>query len=247
MFSSTGNFKADIVFLVDSSLGVTDNNFNVEKLFITRLSEVLNLSPRNSRVAVVLYALYPRLAVRLGILQTPESLSSILDGLTRIEGNRRMDNALEYASKLFDDSRPGVRKIVVMLTAGPQSAGGKPLLKAVEPLGTIGARIYVIAVGNQVNVTELTSVVNRKEDIQRVRSFQRLISNVKPIGDYIMNGKFTFIYAKHSHSTSVVFSISGISSKKCVSNASVLLPAKRQKQQPNPTLRNKPDTNNNPI
>lgn len=178
----------------------------------------------------MLYALYPRIAVRLGILQSPETLSSILEGLTRIEGNRRMDNALELASKLFDDSRPGVRKIVAMLTAGPQSAGGKPLMKAVEPLGTIGARTYVIAVGNQVNMTELASVVNRKEDILRLHSFQRLISNVKPIGDYIMNGEYIFIYANHSNNTSVVFGTSRISIKKCMSNASVLLPTRRQKQ-----------------
>ena len=141
----------------------------------------------------MLYAYNSRLAVRLGILQTPESLSSSLDGLTGLVGLRRMDTALEYASRAFDSSRPDVRKIVVMLTSGPQSRGGNPLYQAVQPLRTIGAETYVVAIGSQVNVPELTSVVKRNEDAFTVPSFDGLISRVKPIADYIINGMFLLL------------------------------------------------------
>ena len=185
-------FKADIVFLLDSSLGVTKDNFKKEKQFISRLSQALNLSPQNSRVAIVLYAYYPRLAIQLGLLQTPETLATVLEGLTRSVGLRRMDRALQRASIAFDKKRPDVRKIVIMLTAGPQTGSGQPLIEAVKPLRTIGAETYVVAIGSQVNVPELRSVVNRNDDVFTVRSFDRLLSNVRVIAEYIINGMFAF-------------------------------------------------------
>lgn len=184
------DFKADIIFLIDSSFGVSTDNYHNEKEFIKSLSAVLNLAPQGSRVAIIPYASYSRLAFRLGILQTPESLGSSLDGLTSLQGPRRMDRALEYASVAFDNMHPEVRKIVVLLTAGQQSRGGKPLGQAVQPLRTINAETYVVAIGSQVSVPELTSVVKRKGDIIRVPSFNQLTSKVNPVADYIINGMF---------------------------------------------------------
>ena len=112
-----------------------------------------------------------------------------------------MDKALEMASTVFDNSRSGVRQIVVVLTAGPQYEGSKPLIRAVERLRAIDVEIYVIAIGTQVKKSEVTPVVNRKEDILEVASFELLSSNVKPIRDHIITGTVTFLYASNrSHS-----------------------------------------------
>ena len=174
---------------------MTRNNFDKEKGFIKDLSAALNLSPLGSRVAIILYASYPRLAIRLGIFETPESLASGLDGLTRITGLRRMDRALEYASVSFDNNRPeSVRKIVVLLTSGQQAGGGKPLADAVQPLKTIDAETYVVAIGSQVSESELRPVVTRKKDIIQVSSFDMLVSNVKPVADHITNGMFRLFH-----------------------------------------------------
>lgn len=187
------NFTADIIFLIDSSFEVSTDNFNKEKEFIKYLSAALNLAPKGSRVGIVTYASYSRL-IRLGILQTPESLGNILDGLTRISGLRRMDRALEMAAVAFDNNRPAEKKIVVLLAAGRQSRGGKPLAQAVRPLRTIGAETFVVAIGSQINEPELTPVVKRKEDIILVPRFDQLTSRVNSVADYIVNGMFTIIY-----------------------------------------------------
>ena len=180
-------FTADIIFLIDSSFGVSKDNFNKEKEFTKDLSAALNLAPKGSRVGIVTYASYSRL-IRLGILQTPESLGNSLDGLTRISGMRRMDRALERASVAFDNNRPEVKKIVVLLTAGRQSRGGKPLAQAVQPLRTIGAGTFVVAIGSQINEPELAPIVKRKQDIILVPRFNQLTSKVKSVAEYIING-----------------------------------------------------------
>ena len=186
------DFTADIIFLIDSSFWVTKDNFNKEKEFVKYLSAALNLGPQGSRVGIVTYAFFSRL-IRLGILQTPESLGNILDGLTRISGRRRMDRALEEASRAFDNNRPLVKKIVVLLTAGRQSFGGKPLAQAVRPLRTIGAETFVVAIGSQISEPELTPIVKRKQDIILVPKFDQLTSKVNPVADYIINGMFTLV------------------------------------------------------
>lgn len=184
------DFRADIIFLIDSSFGVSADNFNKEKEFTKYLSAALNLAPKGSRVGIITYASYSRLAIRLGILQTPESLGNSLDGLTRISGLRRMDRALEYASVAFDNNRPEVKKIVVLLTAGRQSRGGKPLSQAVRPLRTVGAETFIVAIGSQINEPELTSIVKRNQDIILVPRFDQLTSKVNSVADYIINGMF---------------------------------------------------------
>ena len=185
-------FTADIIFLIDSSFGVSADNFNKEKEFIKYLSAALNLAPKGSRVGIVTYASYSRL-IRLGILQTPESLGNVLDGLTRISGLRRMDRALEKASVAFDNNRPLAKKIVVLITAGRQSRGGKPLAQAVRPLRTIGAETFVVAIGSDINEPELTPIVKRKQDITVVPRFDQLTSKVNSVADYIISGMFTIV------------------------------------------------------
>lgn len=105
-----------------------------------------------------------------------------------------MDRALEMAAVAFDNNRPAEKKIVVLLAAGRQSRGGKPLAQAVRPLRTIGAETFVVAIGSQINEPELTPVVKRKEDIILVPRFDQLTSRVNSVADYIVNGMFTIIY-----------------------------------------------------
>lgn len=104
-----------------------------------------------------------------------------------------MDRALEMAAVAFDNNRPAEKKIVVLLAAGRQSRGGKPLAQAVRPLRTIGAETFVVAIGSQINEPELTPVVKRKEDIILVPRFDQLTSRVNSVADYIVNGMFTII------------------------------------------------------
>ena len=137
--------------------------------------------------------------MRLGILETPEALGSSLDGLSRIVGIRRIDRALETSSMVFDDTRPGNEKIVILLTAGRQSPGGKPLKDAVQPLRSIGAKVYVVAIGNRVSVRELIPVVRNSEDVIQVSSFDDLVPKKGAIARHIAdkNGLFDSITLLH--------------------------------------------------
>ena len=180
------DFEADIVFLLDSSFGVSIDDFQTEKEFVKSLSTALNLSPEGSRVAILLYSTYTQIAVRLGILQTPETLGSSLDGLSRLAGIRRIDRALQAASGSFDNSKPGNEKVVVLLAAGRQS-GGKTLKDSVQSLRTIGAKTYVIAIGSQVSLPELTPVVERHNDVIQVPAFDELVPRTDSIANQIAN------------------------------------------------------------
>ena len=114
-----------------------------------------------------------------------------------------MDRALEKAAVAFNN-RLVENKIVVLLTAGRESRGGKPLAQAVRPLRTIGAETFVVAIGSQINELELTPIVRRKEDIILVPRFDQLTSKVNSVADYIINGMFTIVMLCLTFSTYIL-------------------------------------------
>lgn len=179
---------------MDSSSEVDPTSYSKEKEFVADLAETLNLRPNKSRVAVVPYSSYPREAIRFDVFSTPESLRSGLDGLVYFGGKRRIDLALESAARLLTGEKRPVPKIVVLLTAGKQSQerDTKTLDTAVRPLRTLGARTVVIALGAKPDISELSSVADRHDDVIPIPTFDELIPWTQAVGRRIMDSKGTY-------------------------------------------------------
>lgn len=107
----------------------------------------------------------------------------LVDRATPVGGPRRMDKALETASLLLTGSRPHVPKIAFLLTAGRQASASsiKDLQLASQVLRNMGTKTYVIAIGNQVEDQELSTVSENLKDIFKVLSFGGLHSYVMPL------------------------------------------------------------------
>ena len=105
-----------------------------------------------------------------------------------------MDKALRLAVRMFRDHvRPGPRA-VVLFTSGPQNiTESVDLDGAVKQLELLGARIYVIAIGNQVRSHEVRSLVNSSDDVIKIPSFFQLMTELHAIGRHIVltHGKHT--------------------------------------------------------
>ena len=94
---------------------------------------------------------------------------------------RRMDRALEYAAQVLAASVRR-RKIVILLTTGRQSPGGKSLDEAVNPLDRLGAHTFVVAIGQGPANQELLATVDRARDVFTVVSPNELPSRTQRIG-----------------------------------------------------------------
>ena len=96
---------------------------------------------------------------------------------------RRMDLALLRAEQILSQSRG--RKIVILLTAGKQGAGGKTLEEAIKPLREIGAHTYVVGIGRGTDGQEISKIVQRPQDKFKIDSIENLPLHVRQIAKKI--------------------------------------------------------------
>ena len=172
-----------MVFLVDTSSSIGQQNFNQEKRFVTSLARSLNIPSWNSRVAVVSYSETAITLTKLSEQKSKDKFDTVVHKMTLMTGRSRVDKALDSAFSLFSEGRPGVVKIAILLTAGQQSETiDYGLLKSsLQSLIHIGARTFVVAIGNRSDVQELESTVEKPNDMFKVKEFDELQSRVPEI------------------------------------------------------------------
>lgn len=103
----------------------------------------------------------------------------MLTHLLILSGSRRIDKALDFASRLMPGTRRLLPKIVVLLTAGRQQLG-YPFDIEAEKLQNQGAQTYILSIGDKPNVNELRPIVKDDNDVFKVASFDDLQQRVLP-------------------------------------------------------------------
>ena len=115
------NFQgADILFIVDSSAGVSPNNYEMEKELVKNLIKVLNSPQVNSRTAFITYGNTARVVYDLDNDMDAEELQRAIDSAQQMGGGRRTDRALDEGLRIMRNSRGSAPKIVLLITAGRQ-------------------------------------------------------------------------------------------------------------------------------
>lgn len=198
------DFSAEVVFLVDASTTVSPSNFELEKKFVKTASKSLQVSPDKTRAAVITYSDSTENVVELGKYQTLADFEFKVDSARLLRGVRRMDKALESAANTLKKSRPGVPRLVVLLTAGRQIPGSNTLDSAVQPLRNLGAQTFVVAIGNQPDTRELGKAVERPGDLFRVAGYEELPGDANRIV-IILSRR-----ASKAHKTNILTSILSI-------------------------------------
>lgn len=177
--------------MVDSSNPVTNEDYIKEKEFVKSMVNTLNLSPGKTRASLITYGENPRVVVKFDGYRDKQGFNSFVDRAPRQSGRRRIDRALDSVANILRESRSGVPKAVVLLTAGRQTPArdAKALDIAAKPLRDLGAKTYVIAIGREPSRVELLPVVEQPEDIFSVVTYDGLVTRVIPIARIVSHGK----------------------------------------------------------
>ena len=172
-------FKADIVFLVDTSSLVGVLDFRSQKQFVKSMAKSLNVAPENSRAAIVTYGSTSSQPDSSAMHVSLSSFDRAVDGSQYIGGPRRMHYAIDIADALLRTARANVSKVVFLLTGGKQSfLQDVPLLKqSFKTLSASGTDVFVITIGSDHEKRELLPGVRRPEDIFAVTSFETLLQH----------------------------------------------------------------------
>lgn len=191
--ASSKDFTADIVFLVDSSSTVGVQNYDIEKDVIKSLASTFNLGSGRTRAAVVAYGGSARRVLSLTDTQSSENFDREVSNMPFLGGRRRIDNALEEAALLLTEARPNTPKVVILMAAGRHytAAGSRGLDVSSQPLREMGAQIYVVAIGRDIDSRELTVVASLRRNIISSPNFKMLPAQMKRIASAIRSGAGT--------------------------------------------------------
>ncbi|XP_036421837.1 collagen, type XXVIII, alpha 1a [Colossoma macropomum] len=137
----------ELVFVIDSSESVGPKNFGVVKDFVNALIDRVSVSRETTRVGVVLYSHIDMVVVSLQQLLDLASVKAAVRNMPYLGEGTFTGSAIHRATRLFKASRPGVRKVAVVLTDGLADRRDEVLLEdAVEDARAAGIEIFVIGV-----------------------------------------------------------------------------------------------------
>ncbi|XP_060583327.1 collagen alpha-1(XII) chain-like [Ruditapes philippinarum] len=168
--------KFDIVFVLDSSGSVGEDNFKIIKTFVKSVVQNLNVGPDNAKVGVITFSRYPVIRLRLDDYTDKDALLKAIDSVPYIPGITETHSALYLLKdEGFKGSRPNVPNIGVVITDGKSFHTNLTASSASE-LKSQGVVMFGIGVGGDVNILELQSIASPvySEHVFTVSSFSSL-------------------------------------------------------------------------
>lgn len=139
----------ELVFIIDSSESVGPENFELTKDFVNALIDRVAVSHEATRVGVVLYSRVDVVVVSLQQLIDRTSIKAAVREMPYLGEGTFTGRAIRSATRLFQASRHGVRKVAVLLTDGQADRRDTVRLEvAAEEANAAGIEMFVIGVMN---------------------------------------------------------------------------------------------------
>lgn len=108
----------ELVFVIDGSESVGPENFEVVKDFVNALINRMSVSRDASRIGVVLYSHVDIVVTSLQQQSSRDDIKASIRMMPYLGEGTFTGSAIHRALQLFQASRPGVRKVAVVLTDG---------------------------------------------------------------------------------------------------------------------------------
>ncbi|XP_061080709.1 collagen, type XXVIII, alpha 1b [Conger conger] len=140
----------ELVFVIDSSESVGPDNFNTMKDFVNALIDRLSLGRDATHVGVVLYSHINVVVLNLQQHWHQDDVKAAIRRMTYLGEGTFTGSAIQRANQIFQTSRPGVRKVEIVITDG--QADRRDLVKledAVTDAHEANIEMFVIGVVNQ--------------------------------------------------------------------------------------------------
>ncbi|NXV27991.1 CO6A6 protein, partial [Rissa tridactyla] len=165
--------KADVMFLLDSSASIGDENFRKMKNFTRELVNRIDVGADRMQIGLVQFSDKPKEEFKLNTYSTKRDILSAIDRISPLQSATLTGEALKFMLKYFQassGSRHAVKKILILITDGEsQDEVGAPA----RGLRQMGISIYSVGVFNA-NKTQLEEISGKRERVFYVENFDIL-------------------------------------------------------------------------
>ncbi|KAL9971012.1 hypothetical protein ACROYT_G023488 [Oculina patagonica] len=169
----------DLVFALDSSTDVAENQWTQQKDFMKKVADGFNIQEDGTHAAIVAYSTIPSINMKLGERNVKQEVDKAFNDLPRDPGNRNLVILLEMAKfEVFTKSsgmRTHMPKALVVTVLGPQNDhntnAAKSLRSFAKQLEISGVK--VIAVGSpSIAENDLRTMTTEPKYAVRVNDLQ---------------------------------------------------------------------------
>ncbi|XP_053570261.1 collagen alpha-6(VI) chain-like [Bombina bombina] len=178
---------ADIIFVVDGSISITNVQFKTMQRFMEALVNDSMVGKDNVQFGAIVYSTDPVEQFSLNAYSSKQDVRKAIFGLQRVKGLTYTATALEYAQTRFDPdfgARSGVTHIIVLITDGETSREDRPKLPAIsKSLKDDGIVVFAVGVG-KANAAELKQIAGQPDRwflVQNYSSLESLHDNITHI------------------------------------------------------------------
>ncbi len=143
--------KAEVIFVLDSSTSVGDDNWKLQLKFVTNLLAPLRIGPDADRVALVTFNTEAKVEFDLSKYSSFAEVKKAVMGVTFSEGVTATGDALKLArEQVLPHARKGAVKMLYLITDGKTNWGADPLKEA-EKLKAMDVWITSVGITDEID------------------------------------------------------------------------------------------------
>ncbi|NWY53904.1 CO6A6 protein, partial [Chionis minor] len=165
--------KADVMFLMDSSGSIGNENFQKMKNFMRELVNETDVGADRMQFGVVQFSHEPKEEFKLNSYSTKRDILSAIDRVSPLQSTTLTGEALKFMLKYFQassGSRHAVKKVLILITDGESQDEVKAPATVLQ---NKGINIYAVGVFNA-NKTQLEEISGKREMVFYVENFDIL-------------------------------------------------------------------------
>lgn len=137
----------ELLFVIDSSESVGLENFQIIKNFVKTLTDGVALDLATARIGIINYSHKVEEVAHLTQFSSKDALKRAVDNMQYLGEGTYTATALHAANRMFEASRPEVKKVALVITDGQtDTRDEKNLTDVVKNASDINVEIFVIGV-----------------------------------------------------------------------------------------------------
>ncbi|OCT75935.1 hypothetical protein XELAEV_18031121mg [Xenopus laevis] len=167
------NMKADIMFLVDSSASINNDDYETMKEFMESMVKQAEIGPDRVQIGLIQFSSETKEEFPLDRYRGKDEIQSAIRGIQQLSQGTLMGEALKYTLPYFSASKGGrvnTKQYLIVITDGEAQDSVEEPAKAIRDHGVI---IYAIGVQNANNI-QLLEIAGKQEQVFYEDSFDNL-------------------------------------------------------------------------
>lgn len=181
--------KADIVFLLETSNQVGQQNFKEELVLFDSVAQAFPVKKDGVNFAGIVYSTTPQVSFQLNTYTEKPALSIAIRDISYTGGKSNVGKAIASVetSILQKSGRPGIPKVVVVLMVEKSE---DDMMVPATALKAQGTKLIMVAVGGDVDASLLGSVASSPDSVLLVDKMDELSAQAAALVVKINNGLY---------------------------------------------------------